>query len=85
MGDQSSHTTAYTGSQPDLDFVDKSSLRYFIPSATDFAPDQLFKDSGLPFGQFLESIAQRDSLFFGELSLDLLLVLFSPRSYTDPR
>lgn len=84
MGDQSSYATTNMGSRPNLDFVDKSSLRYFIPSATDLAPDQLFKDGDLPFGQLLESIAQRDSLFFGEPYPDLVLVLFSPRSYTDP-
>ncbi|KAI1119637.1 TRAPP trafficking subunit Trs65-domain-containing protein [Nemania sp. NC0429] len=74
MGDQSPHTATYTGPQPGLDFVNNSSLRYFIPSATDFAPGQLFKDGDLPFGQLIESIAQRDSLFFDE-SVDVLLVL----------
>ncbi|KAI1430141.1 TRAPP trafficking subunit Trs65-domain-containing protein [Xylaria sp. FL1777] len=73
MGDQSSHATP----QPDLDFIDNSSLRYFIPRDTDFAPSQVFKDDSLPFEKLLESIEQRESLFFDE-SVDIVLVLRIP-------
>ncbi|KAI2623647.1 TRAPP trafficking subunit Trs65-domain-containing protein [Xylaria nigripes] len=53
--------------QPDLvDFFARSSLEYLIPGATDLAPDQLFKDDGLPFEQLLDSIDHRESLFFDE-------------------
>jgi hypothetical protein len=82
MGDQPSHTKR----QPDLDFfVDKSSLQYFIPRATDFSPTQFSKDGALPFDQLLDSIEHRESLFFGESFPDPRVVAFSPRSYTDPR
>ncbi len=81
MGDQPSPTTP----QPDLDFVDSSSLRYFIPRDTDFAPGQVFKDGGPPFEQLLDSIGQRESLFFGEPAPDPRVVAFSPCSYADPR
>ncbi|KAI0445984.1 TRAPP trafficking subunit Trs65-domain-containing protein [Xylaria telfairii] len=73
MGDQSSHTNP----QPDHDVVDKPSLNYFIPRATDFAPDQVFRDGGPPFEQLLNSIEQRESLFFDE-SVDVVLVLRIP-------
>ncbi|KAJ2975064.1 hypothetical protein NUW58_g2941 [Xylaria curta] len=75
MGDQSSHINTTPWS--DIDLIDKASLNYLIPSATDFAPGQIFKDSGLPFEQILDSIAQRDSLFFDE-SVDVVLVLRVP-------
>ncbi|TGJ83691.1 hypothetical protein E0Z10_g5057 [Xylaria hypoxylon] len=73
MGDRSSHTKA----QPDLDFVDDSSLRYFIPRDTGFAPDQVFKDGSLPLEQFLDSVEKRESLFFDE-SVNIVLVLRIP-------
>ncbi|KAI0913211.1 TRAPP trafficking subunit Trs65-domain-containing protein [Ustulina deusta] len=78
MGDQPSPTTP----QPDLDFVDSSSLRYFIPRDTDFAPGQVFKDGGPPFEQLLDSIGQRESLFFDE-SVDVVLVLRIPSAGDD--
>ncbi|KAI3331994.1 TRAPP trafficking subunit Trs65-domain-containing protein [Xylariaceae sp. AK1471] len=64
-------------SQPDLDFVDKSSLTYFIPRATDSAPDQIFKDDSAPFEKLLDSIEQRESLFFDE-SVHIVFVLKIP-------
>ncbi|KAI1126088.1 TRAPP trafficking subunit Trs65-domain-containing protein [Nemania abortiva] len=74
MGDQSSHAKP----QPDLDlFVDKSSLQYFIPCATDFAPTQVFKDGGSPVEKLLDSVEQRESLFFDE-SVDIVFVLRIP-------
>ncbi|KAI0877351.1 TRAPP trafficking subunit Trs65-domain-containing protein [Hypoxylon argillaceum] len=74
MGDQSSHTKR----QPDLDFfADKSSLQYLIPRATDFEPTRNFKNGGLPFEQLLDSIEQRESLFFDE-SVDVVFVLRVP-------
>lgn len=81
MGDQSSHTNL----QPHHDVVDKPSLNYFIPRATDFTPDQVFQHGGPPFEQLLNSIEQRESLFFGKPSPDPRVVAFSPCSYTDPR
>ncbi|KAI0458647.1 TRAPP trafficking subunit Trs65-domain-containing protein [Xylaria acuta] len=78
MGDQSSHTKP----QPDHDVVDKPSLNYFIPCATDFAPDQVLQDGGPPFEQLLDSIEQRESLFFDE-SVDVVLVLRIPHGEGD--
>lgn len=49
---------------PDPDFIDKSSLRYFIPRATNFALDQLSQDGDIPFDQTLDSLEKRESLFF---------------------
>ncbi|GAP84919.1 putative TRAPP complex subunit Trs65 family protein [Rosellinia necatrix] len=63
MSDQPSPTAT---PQPFLDFVDKSSLKYFIPHATDFALDQIPTDGGASFDQFLDALVQRESLFFGE-------------------
>jgi hypothetical protein len=77
--------SSYAKDPLDLDFVDKSSLTYFIPRATDFAPDQVLKDGNLPPGQLLDAIEQRESLFFGESSPDRRIIAFSPCSYTDPR
>ncbi|KAI0526007.1 TRAPP trafficking subunit Trs65-domain-containing protein [Xylaria bambusicola] len=76
MGDQSSRTTP----QPALDLVENSTLRYFIPRDTDFAPGEFFKDGISSFVQGLASIEQRDSLFFDE-SVDMVFVLSIP--YTD--
>ncbi|KAI1294513.1 TRAPP trafficking subunit Trs65-domain-containing protein [Xylaria venustula] len=76
MGDQPSHSAP----QPDLDFVADSSFRYFVPRDTHFAPEQIFKDTSLPLEQLLDSIEQRESLFFDE-SVDIVLVLKIP--YTE--
>ncbi|KAI0117725.1 TRAPP trafficking subunit Trs65-domain-containing protein [Nemania sp. FL0031] len=63
---------------PDLDsFVDKSSLQYLIPRATDFTPANVFKDGALPVEQLIGSIEQRESLFFDE-SVDIVFVLRIP-------
>ncbi|KAI0489673.1 TRAPP trafficking subunit Trs65-domain-containing protein [Xylaria cf. heliscus] len=81
MGDQPSHTKL----QPDHDVVDKPSLSYFIPRATDFALDQVFQDpedGGPSFEQLLDSIEQRESLFFDE-SVDVVLVLRIPHGVDD--
>ncbi|KAI1819972.1 TRAPP trafficking subunit Trs65-domain-containing protein [Xylaria intraflava] len=76
MGDQLPPTESE--SQPDpIDFVANSSLEYFIPGATDFATDQFFGDGGLPFGQLLDSIERRESLFFDE-SVHVVLILRIP-------
>jgi hypothetical protein len=64
MGDQSSHMSPQP--QPEQNFAGQSSLTYFVPRATDFAPDQVFKDESLSFQKLLESIERRESLFFGE-------------------
>jgi len=83
MGDQSSHMSPHP--QPNQDFAGQSTLTYFVPCATDFAPDQVFKDENLSFQKLLESIEQRESLFFGEpsmgpLSRRVLAVLIIPDS-----
>lgn len=62
MGDQPSNATP----QPALDFVDNSSLQYFIPRDTVFAPNQVFKDGSASFEQLVNSIEKRESLFFGK-------------------
>ncbi|KAI0432620.1 TRAPP trafficking subunit Trs65-domain-containing protein [Xylaria sp. FL1042] len=79
MGDPPLDTTT---PQPDLDFVDNSSLTYFIPRETDFLPDQVFKDGSLPVEQLVDSIEQRESLFFDE-SVDVVLVLRIPYAEDD--
>ncbi|KAI1180665.1 TRAPP trafficking subunit Trs65-domain-containing protein [Nemania sp. FL0916] len=78
MGDESSYAT----SGPDPDFVDKSSLKYIIPQATDFALDGILGDGSIPFAQALDSIEQRESLFFDE-SVDVVLVLTIPHAGDD--
>ncbi|KAI0544880.1 TRAPP trafficking subunit Trs65-domain-containing protein [Xylaria curta] len=78
MGDQSSHAKPQT----DLDVADKPFLNYFIPRATDFAPNQVFRDDCPPLEQLIDSIEKRDSLFFDE-SVDVVLVLRIPHSEDD--
>ncbi|KAI1817786.1 TRAPP trafficking subunit Trs65-domain-containing protein [Poronia punctata] len=77
MGDSSSSHT-YPELQPDLDLAEQSRLVYLVPRATDFAPDEIFKnDEGISFEELLDSIEQRDSLFFDE-SVHVILVLKIP-------
>ncbi|KAI8950966.1 TRAPP trafficking subunit Trs65-domain-containing protein [Xylaria longipes] len=78
MGDQSPHTKPH----PDSVVVDKPSLNYFIPRASNFAPDQVFQDAGASFEKLLDSIEQRESLFFDE-SVDVVLVLRIPHGEDD--
>ncbi|TRX98273.1 hypothetical protein FHL15_000918 [Xylaria flabelliformis] len=78
MGDQSSHTRP----QPDHNVADKPFLDYFIPRATDFAPNQVFRDGCPPLEQLTDSIEKRESLFFDE-SIDVVLVLRIPHSKDD--
>jgi hypothetical protein len=59
----------YPKPQQGLDLVDKSNLTYLIPRATDFDINKFFKDQNLPHESLLDSIEQRESLFFGEPSL----------------
>ncbi|KAI0391584.1 TRAPP trafficking subunit Trs65-domain-containing protein [Xylariaceae sp. FL0594] len=77
MGDQSSHMSFQF--QPGRSWNEDSSLTYFVPRATDFAPDQVFKDDSLPFEKLLESVEKRESLFFDE-SVDVILVLKIPHT-----
>ncbi|KAI1744221.1 TRAPP trafficking subunit Trs65-domain-containing protein [Xylaria scruposa] len=77
MGDQLSHAKL----QPDFD-VDKPFLNYFIPRATDFALNQVFRDDCPPLEPLIDSIEKRDSLFFDE-SVDVVLVLRIPHSEDD--
>ncbi|QPH01040.1 hypothetical protein C2857_005232 [Epichloe festucae Fl1] len=63
---------------PSDDFVKQSYLTYAIPAATDIDLEQAFRD--VEAGKsILESIQQRDSLFFDE-TVEVLLILRMPRS-----
>ncbi|KAI1351444.1 TRAPP trafficking subunit Trs65-domain-containing protein [Xylaria sp. FL0043] len=78
MGDPPSDFTP----QPEPDLVEDSSLSYFIPRDTDFVPEQVFKDGSQPFEKLIDSIEQRESLFFDE-SVDVVLVLRIPYAEDD--
>ncbi|KAJ3580276.1 hypothetical protein NPX13_g279 [Xylaria arbuscula] len=78
MGDQPSYTTP----QPALDFVDNSSLQYFIPLNTDFAPGEAFEGASSSFERLITSIEQRESLYFDE-SVNVVLVLRIPHTEDD--
>ena len=52
------------------DFVQRSYLTYLVPSKTDLDLDEAFKDLE-PGKPVLDSIDQRESLFFGKTSLKL--------------
>lgn len=65
-GADAAHDPSY-----DFDFVKQSYLTYAIPATTNIDLEQAFKD--VEAGKsILESIQQRDSLFFGRLCLALL-------------
>ncbi|KAI1632774.1 TRAPP trafficking subunit Trs65-domain-containing protein [Biscogniauxia mediterranea] len=69
-----------TGLTPDigpksgLDFVDDSSLSYFIPLATDFKIDESLKHPEKSYQEVFDSVERREVLFFDE-SVDVFLVL----------
>ncbi|KAI1337453.1 TRAPP trafficking subunit Trs65-domain-containing protein [Xylariaceae sp. FL0016] len=68
--------------KPGLDFVEHSSLTYFIPSTTNFHVAELFEDVASQFQSLFDSIERRDSLFFDE-SADVYLVLQTPHIEED--
>ncbi|KAI0206271.1 TRAPP trafficking subunit Trs65-domain-containing protein [Astrocystis sublimbata] len=78
MGDQPPLSSPEADRQGD----DLLSLNYFIPRATDFKPDQVFRDGGPPLEHFLDTTGQRESLFFDE-SVDVVLVLRIPHGEGD--
>ncbi|KAI0007085.1 TRAPP trafficking subunit Trs65-domain-containing protein [Xylariaceae sp. FL0662B] len=59
------------------DFLDNSSLTYFIPLATDFKPEESFNDVAKEHRELFDTVEQRESLFFDE-SVDVYLVLRAP-------
>ncbi|KAI5926308.1 TRAPP trafficking subunit Trs65-domain-containing protein [Camillea tinctor] len=66
--------TPNLGPKSGLDFVDDSSLSYFIPAATEIKIDESLKDPAKSYQEVLDSIERRDILFFDE-SVDVFLVL----------
>ncbi|KAI0015551.1 TRAPP trafficking subunit Trs65-domain-containing protein [Xylariomycetidae sp. FL0641] len=64
-------------SRPGLDFVDNSSLAYFIPLHTDFELGALFDGVDGSYQTFVDSIERRESLLFDE-TVDVVLVLRTP-------
>ncbi|CAJ2513294.1 Uu.00g014130.m01.CDS01 [Anthostomella pinea] len=66
-----------TGFKPGLDFMDNSSLTYFIPLATNFRVDDVVEGTKAPYQELFDSIERRESLFFDE-SVDVFLVLRTP-------
>ncbi|KAI1077098.1 TRAPP trafficking subunit Trs65-domain-containing protein [Whalleya microplaca] len=60
-----------------LDFVDDSSLTYFIPLATDFKPEDNFNGVAKEDQEPFDAVERRESLFFDE-SVDIYLVLRAP-------
>ncbi|KID90354.1 hypothetical protein MGU_03059 [Metarhizium guizhouense ARSEF 977] len=60
------------------DFLEQSYLTYVVPSRTNINLDDAFKDAGAG-KPILESIEQRESLFFDE-TVDVLLILKMPWS-----
>jgi hypothetical protein len=52
-------------SESGLDFIDNSSLSYFIPLATDFNLEETFKDTRESAQAVFAEIERRESLFFG--------------------
>ncbi|KAI1328337.1 TRAPP trafficking subunit Trs65-domain-containing protein [Xylariaceae sp. FL0255] len=65
------------------DFVQHSSLSYFIPRATEFQLSDIFNHNQHAPESLLESIEQRESLFFDE-SVDVILVLATPYLEDNP-
>ncbi|KAI1504610.1 hypothetical protein F5X99DRAFT_20298 [Biscogniauxia marginata] len=84
MTDQPSNTDFKSG----LDFVDDSSLSYFIPLATSFQIDESLKDSEKTYQEVFDSIERRENLFFGRqmriLSRRSILTVLIPRPQMNP-
>ncbi|KAH6648431.1 TRAPP trafficking subunit Trs65-domain-containing protein [Truncatella angustata] len=59
------------------EFVDSSTLTYFIPLATDFDAEDAFRSPRDKGKELLETIQHRDTLFFDE-SVDVYLALRTP-------
>lgn len=69
MADRDHQVAAGAGHQPPLDadasFVDSSHLTYLVPAETDLDLKRVFKDADGSARSILDSIPQRDALFFG--------------------
>lgn len=46
-------------------FLEQSYLTYIVPFATNFSPEEAFRDVGNSIEGAISSIEQRDQLFFG--------------------
>lgn len=58
-----------TSSQPALDFIDSSSLTYFIPQSTKFQLEDEFDEGTRHCEDVFKSIERREALFFGRPSI----------------
>lgn len=62
------------------EFIDNSTLSYFIPLATDFNVEESFRPNGESNASALDSIEHRESLFFGMANDERPRIKFSPCS-----
>jgi hypothetical protein len=60
---------AQSSSSSGWEFIDNSSLTHFIPLATDFNVEQVFRPDGESNDAALDSIEHRESVFFGMADL----------------
>lgn len=68
---------AQSSSSSGWEFIDNSSLTHFIPLATDFNVEQVFRPDGESNDAALDSIEHRESVFFDE-SVDVYIALKTP-------
>ncbi|KAI0484930.1 TRAPP trafficking subunit Trs65-domain-containing protein [Xylariaceae sp. FL0804] len=73
---------AESDSRPGLDFVDNSSLTYFVPLSTKFELDQAFQSSAGSYQRQIDSVERRESLLFDE-SVNVYIVLKTPSVLED--
>ncbi|KAK6208203.1 hypothetical protein LQW54_006984 [Pestalotiopsis sp. IQ-011] len=67
----------HSSSSSGWEFIDNSTLSYFIPLSTDFDVEESFRPNGESNASALDSIEHRESLFFDE-SVDVYLALKTP-------